>query len=152
MFGLVFEEQVRTEDKSAIFTHLRWRAPITTSLSSEGNMLVKCAISASEGTRSPTFARSRLVNSSIHSLMTDVVGWGSSPRSPSALEVRAVVIISSFWGARSPCWLPLRLSGKALFDLRGGRREPMSGAMYFFDNRMIVGGNRYVFNPARSER
>jgi hypothetical protein len=61
------------------------------------------------------------------------------------LVVGAVVMISSFCRFQ-------KVSGAALFGLRGGWSEPMRGKKTVFENCMTDGGNLYALNPARSER
>lgn len=125
----------------------------------EGNILVRCEISVSVGTRKPALARSvRPVNSSTSSRMTDgdgisaVAGVRARAVALLGLGGLAVVIASSLESAllRTPCVLVS--SGSARFVLRGGRSEPTSGARKRSDNRTTAGGSRYVLKPARSER
>jgi len=92
--------------------------------------------------------------------MTDGAGrCSSSLPPPRALPTRdpgdlAVVITSSFWAVEGS---PVRevspkSLGSALFDLRGGRKEPITGATNPLENQMMVGGSRYALRPAKSER
>lgn len=124
-----------------------------------GNMFAKWVISASVGTRRPTFSRSaRPVNSSTHSRITDgarsAVGGAMSLflGLAACLGVLAVVMTSSFRPVPSLLRSVWASSGSARFDRRGGRREPIKGFNTRSDRRMIDNGSRYELRPARSER
>ena len=142
------------------WTNLLCNAAKTTSRPRSGKILVSWAISSSDGARTPALARSVLpVSSFTHSRITlgfDAPAPAASglPRCAAAvLGVRAVVITSGSLSWLAAAAGPLNASsGRARFERRGGRREPIRGRRYLEEKRTMRRGRRQDLSPARSER
>lgn len=117
-------------------------------------------ISASGGTLMPALACSvRPVNSLTHSLMTEgpvSASLSSSVVAAAPGTVRAVVITSSFSCIGVSGFLTVVFapgpSGRARFDRRAGRSDPIKGWRNRLENLITDSGRRYALRFARSER